>query len=48
MACDNMNSEMRFFAALRSAENWLVKSDTLWLRNEKRESLARFIYVAGK
>ena len=48
MACDNMASEMRFFEALRSAENWTLKNDTLWLRNQNMQSLAGFIHFAGK
>ena len=48
MACDNMASEMRYFDALRSAENWILKNDTLLLRDEKMQSLAGFIHVAGK
>jgi heat shock protein HslJ len=48
MACENMASEMRFSEALRSAESWTLKNDTLWLCNQKMQSLAGFIHVAGK
>ena len=48
MYCNNAKYENLFFDLLNKADNYLIKNDTLYLRNKQMDSTAAFIAVGSK